>query len=124
MEIGETLHVEAREAWRDWLAAHHAEKKEIWLINYKKGARKRSLDYDLVLDEALCFGWIDSQARGVNEEYSVLRWSPRRKGGNWSATNREKVQRLAREGRMTDPGLAAIPADIRAELGLPDPLPS
>ena len=118
MEIGETLHVEAREAWRDWLAAHHAEKKEIWLINYKKGASQRSLDYDSVLDEALCFGWIDSQMKGVNAEYSVL------KGGNWSATNREKVQRLAAEGRMTDAGLAAIPAEIRAELGLPDPGPN
>ena len=124
MEIGETLLVETREAWRDWLAAHHADKKEIWLINYKKGANKRSLDYDSCVDEALCFGWIDSQARGVNEEYSVLRWSPRRKRGNWSPGNREKVKRLAGEGRMTVAGLAAIPAEIRAELGLADPAPS
>jgi len=118
MEVGETLLVETRKAWRAWLARHHGAKAEIWLINYKKGARQRSLDYDSTLDEALCFGWIDGQIKGVNAEYFVSRWSPRRPRSHWSAANRTRARILIETGRMTRAGIAAFPPDLRVELGL------
>ncbi len=118
MEVGETLLVETRQAWRAWLAEHHHTKAEIWLINYKKSSVKRSLDYDSALDEALCFGWIDGQIKGVNAEYFVARWSRRRSGSNWTASNRARARRLVEAGLMTQAGITAFPPDLRAELGL------
>ncbi len=118
MQVGETLLVETRQAWRAWLAEHHQTRAEIWLVNYKKGSGKRSLDYDSALDEALCFGWIDGQIKGVNAEYFVARWSRRRPRSNWTASNRARARRLVEAGLMTQAGITAFPPDLRAELGL------
>jgi uncharacterized protein YdeI (YjbR/CyaY-like superfamily) len=119
VEIGETLLVHTREAWRDWLSVHHGSKREIWLISYKKGSGKQALDYDTALDEALCFGWIDSQIKGVDAISFVTRWSPRRPRGSWTAGNRAKARMLIDSGRMTEAGIAPMPPELRAELGLP-----
>ncbi len=116
MEVGETLRVESIEAWRRWLAAHHADRREIWLINDRKGPERRTLDYEDVLDEAVCFGWIDGLLRRLDDSHFVLRWTPRRPGGNWAAGNRDRARRLAAEGRMTEAGLAMVPDELRAEL--------
>ena len=110
VEIGETLHVQTAGAWRAWLEANAQHKREIWLITYKKGASGRSLDYESVLDEAACFGWIDSTVKGIDAERYAMRMSPRRRGGNWTDANLARVQRLVSEGRMTPAGLAHLPA--------------
>ena len=109
MEVGETLLVETREQWREWLQRHAAGKREIWLITYKKHAKRRSLDYSSVLDEATCFGWVDGVIKRVNDEYYVARWSPRRKRSHWTEGNIARARQLYAEGRMTDAGIASLP---------------
>lgn len=116
MEVGETLRVESVEEWRRWLATHHADRSEIWLINDRKGPERRTPDYEELLDEAVCQGWVDVLVRGLDERRFLMRWVPRRRGGNWTAINRERARRLAAAGRMNDAGLANLPDDLRAEL--------
>ncbi len=113
MEVGETLLVETAEEWRTWLAGHHADRKEIWLISYKKGVARRALDYDSALDQALCFGWIDSRTRAIDAESYATSWSPRRPKGSWTEGNRARARRLIAAGLMTEAGLQTLPADLR-----------
>lgn len=117
MEVGETLRVESVAAWRAWLAAHHADRREIWLVTDRKGPHQRTPNYDDILDEAVCQGWIDGLVRGLDESRYLMRWTPRRRGGNWTATNRDRARRLSTAGRLTAAGLASLPDDLRAELG-------
>ncbi len=113
MEIGETLLVHTRQEWRAWLAAHVHTHKEIWLVFYKKGAQRTGISFEDAIEEALCFGWIDSQSKGINEETYALRFTPRRPKSQWTAGNRAIAVRLVREGLMTDAGLAVLPADLK-----------
>jgi uncharacterized protein YdeI (YjbR/CyaY-like superfamily) len=112
------LLVETRKAWRGWLARHHRSKREIWLINFKKGSGKRSLDYESAVEEALCYGWVDGQIKSIDHEQYVTRFSPRRPRSNWSESNRIRVRNLVDGRKMTKAGIATLPADLRAELGL------
>ncbi len=116
MEVGETLRVETIEAWRSWLAKNHDDRSEIWLISDRKGPGRRTPEYEDLLDEAVCWGWVDVLVKGLDETRYYLRWVPRRRGGNWTASNRERARRLAAQGRMTEAGLALLPADLRDEL--------
>jgi uncharacterized protein YdeI (YjbR/CyaY-like superfamily) len=95
-------------AWRRWLAAHHDKASEIWLVYYKKGAEKKSVTYEEALDEALCYGWIDSVVRALDAERYIQRWTPRKPGSIWSARNKKSIARLLAEGRMREPGLAKV----------------
>jgi uncharacterized protein YdeI (YjbR/CyaY-like superfamily) len=113
MEIGETLYVTEREELRKWLAENHKSKKEIWLIQYKKATQKPSIDYVEAVEEALCFGWIDNTQKSMDAERYATRFSPRRPKSNWTKTNRERARKLIAEGRMTELGQAALPADMR-----------
>src|SRR4030043_1404744 len=97
-----------QEAWRRWLAANHDKASEIWLAYYKKGTGKKSVTYEEALDEALCFGWIDSTVRALDRERYMQRWTPRKPGSIWSARNKKSVARLSAEGRMCKPGLAKV----------------
>lgn len=117
MDTGETLRVESVEEWRGWLAEHHADRREIWLVTDRKGPGQRTPEYPDVLDEAICHGWIDGLVRRRDAHSYLMRWTPRRRGGNWTAANRARALRLAAAGRMTDGGLASLPNDLRAELG-------
>src|SRR5712692_6477148 len=117
MEIGETLLVTTRQEWREWLAQHYRDRKEIWLIYYKKGSGKTGISYEESVEEALCFGWIDGINKGINEETYAGRFTPRRPKSPWSASNRARAARLLREGRMTEAGLAVLPAEVLQELG-------
>lgn len=110
MEIGETLLVESKERWRAWLERNHQSKREIWLINFKKGSGRHSLDYDSTLNEAICFGWIDGIIKGVDALHYVARWSPRRPRGNWTEANLARARQLYAAGRMTPAGIASLPA--------------
>jgi uncharacterized protein YdeI (YjbR/CyaY-like superfamily) len=109
MDVGETLLVETSAQWRQWLTRHHQSKREIWLINFKKGSSRRSLDYSAALDEAICFGWIDGIVKGVDGERYVARWSPRRARSNWTEGNRARARQLYAAGRMRPAGVAALP---------------
>jgi uncharacterized protein YdeI (YjbR/CyaY-like superfamily) len=115
MEITTTIYAPDRDAWRAWLAEHGASATEIWLVFYKKGTGKPSPTYDEAVEEALCYGWIDGIRRSIDAERHALRFTPRRPGGAWSTSNRARVQRLAREGRMTAAGMALLPADWQAD---------
>jgi uncharacterized protein YdeI (YjbR/CyaY-like superfamily) len=112
MEIGETITAHTPADFRRWLEANHQTKKEIWLVIYKKSSGKAGISYDQSIEEALCFGWIDSLAKSMDAEKYAQRFSPRRKGGNWTEVNLAKVRRLIAEGKMTETGLAALPQDL------------
>jgi len=97
-----------RKEWRVWLENNHAKKKEIWLIFYKVKTKKESIKYDEAVEEALCFGWIDSTVRRIDDEKHMQRYTPRKVNSNWSATNKARVESLIREGVMTEFGLEAV----------------
>ncbi len=96
--------------WRDWLAANHAESPGVWLVLGKKGGSVTALDYDAALDEALCFGWIDGQARRRDEGSYSQRMTRRGPRSMWSARNVDLANALIAAGRMAPAGLAAVAA--------------
>jgi uncharacterized protein YdeI (YjbR/CyaY-like superfamily) len=108
MKIGKKIFVPDRAAWRAWLRANHRTANEIWLINYKVNSGKKGFTYDEAVEEALCYGWIDSIIKARDETKFAQRYSPRRPGSQLSETNRERVRRLVKAGKMTKAGLEAI----------------
>ena len=113
MEIGETLYVSDREQWRAWLAEYHDKEQEIWLIYYKKGSGKARIPYNDAVEEALCYGWIDSIVKGIDDKKYTQRFTPRKPKSNLSAMNRERVHRLLEQGKMTDAGAGRHRACLR-----------
>lgn len=102
------VEVTSRQEWRDWLTEHHADHGTIWLVTYKKHVADRHLPWSEVVDEALCFGWIDSRPARLDEDRTMVLVSPRKPGSVWSKVNREKVERLMAEGRMAPAGMTAV----------------
>lgn len=99
--------ITSRAQWRDWLIEHHGSCDGIWLARYRKGAGPQ-VSYDEVVEEALCFGWVDSQARTLDDERSALLLTPRRPRSNWSASNKRRVAKLEAEGLMAEAGRAMV----------------
>ena len=97
-------------AFETWLEENHDSSAGLWLKVAKKGTGKRSVTYPEALELALCFGWIDSQKRGFDEEYFLQRFTPRRPRGRWSQINREKAETLIAAERMRPAGLAEVEA--------------
>ena len=91
-----------------WLERHHATETELWMGFYRKGHPLAGLTWEEAVREALCWGWIDSMAQGIDEHTRRQRWTPRKKGSNWSAININSVAELTAEGRMKPAGLAAF----------------
>ena len=112
MKTTETLYVASREEFRRWLAEHHRQKREIWLIFYYKSTGKATLHYGEAVEEAICYGWIDSQLNRLDEERFVRRFTPRRGKSSWSRYNRARALRMLRQGKMTESGMAALPTDL------------
>lgn len=110
MEITKTLYVTERDAWRSWLEKNHAGENEIWLVYYKKQSGKPRIPYNDAVEEALCFGWIDSTVKGIDEDKFAQRFSPRKKGSNWSEMNKVRMRRLIEQGRMTPAGMSKFEA--------------
>ena len=102
-----------RSAWRAWLARNHDKAKGIWLAYYKKGSEKRSVTYEEALQEALCYGWIDSTVGRLDAERYKQRYTPRNLKSVWSPSNKARVARLTAEGRMAPPGLTKVEAAKR-----------
>lgn len=102
------IEVASRAELRAWLERHHTRTSTIWLVTWKKSAGARHVPYSDVVDEALCFSWIDSLPRKLDANRTMVRLSPRKPGSAWSAVNKAKIERLQAEGRMRAAGLAAI----------------
>lgn len=103
----ERLQIKTREEWRAWLARHEDRGRGIWVVTWRRG-RPHHVPYDAVVEEALCFGWIDGTYRPVDDERSMLWLAPRRPGSTWSTSNKDRIARLLDAGQMEDPGLATL----------------
>lgn len=103
-----TLYVNDRKKWRAWLRKNHKTAKEIWLVYYKTGSGKARIAYNDAVEEALCFGWIDSTVRTLDESRYVQLMAPRKPKSTWSRTNKDRVERLIAQGLMAAPGHASI----------------
>jgi uncharacterized protein YdeI (YjbR/CyaY-like superfamily) len=104
------LYFKTSAEWREWLKTNHMTSAGVWLIFYKKETGKPSLDYDGAVDEALCFGWIDSIIRKIDDEQYARKFTLRNDNSKWSELNKKRVETLIRDGRMTEIGLAKIEA--------------
>lgn len=104
------LAVADRAELRAWLESNHGSSPGVNLAIGKKGGRATALTYDDAIEEALCFGWIDSTARRLDDDRYTVLFTPRKRGGTWARTNKARVERLIAEGRMTPAGIAVIEA--------------
>lgn len=105
-----SIHPKTRAEWRRWLAANHRRAEGVWLISYKKATGKPRFEYGEAVEEALCFGWIDSKPNKLDDERSLLWFAPRKPGTGWSAPNKQRVAHLIAGGQMTPAGLAKVKA--------------
>lgn len=105
-----TLVVENRAAWRAWLSTNHANETEIWVVYYKKATGKTSIGYNDSVEEALCFGWVDSLIKKIDERKYARKFTPRKFNSKWSESNIERVEKLIAAGLMTESGLALVAA--------------
>ncbi len=101
------VHAQDRAAWRAWLESNHASESGVWLVSWRRGHGPR-VEYEEAVEEALCFGWIDSQGGNVDERRSRQYYAPRKAQSGWAATNKARVERLIAAGLMRPAGLAAI----------------
>jgi len=104
------LYLKTRTAWRKWLARNHDKQSGVWLVFYKKHTGQPTLDYEAAVEEALCFGWIDSIIKKLDEQRYLRKMTPRKAQSQWSALNKRRVEKLVGEGRMCAPGLAKVEA--------------
>jgi uncharacterized protein YdeI (YjbR/CyaY-like superfamily) len=102
------LYVTSRDDWRSWLAAHHAAEKEMWLVFYRERTGRPNIPYEDAVEEAICYGWIDSLVRKLDEERYARKFTPRTGTAVWSALNKERVARLERGGRLAEAGRRVI----------------
>lgn len=105
-----SFHPATRTEWRAWLAANHSRNEGVWLITYKKATGKPRIEYDEAVEEALCFGWIDSKPQKLDVEGSMLWFAPRKPGTGWSKPNKARVERMIAAGLMAPAGLARVEA--------------
>lgn len=104
----ERVQVSSSEELRAWLMREHNRGESCWLVTFKKKAGQRHMPYSAIVEELLCFGWIDSLPRALDDERTMVLISPRKPGSNWSKDNRERIAKLEREGRLTTAGLACV----------------
>ena len=114
MDKDRLLYAANRSQWRAWLKKHYRSEKEVWLVFYKKHSGKARIAYNDAVEEALCFGWIDSTVHRVDEDSYAQRFSPRRPKSRYSQANLERLRALAREGKVAKEVLAAL-GDLAVE---------
>ena len=100
MNVTKTLYVTSREDWREWLKKHYKTEKEIWLVYYRKQTGKPRIPYNDAVEEALCFGWIDSILKNLDQERFAQRFSPRNLKRGYSQTNQERLRKLVEQGKV------------------------
>ncbi|MEO8107337.1 MAG: YdeI/OmpD-associated family protein [Actinomycetes bacterium] len=106
------FHPQSRSEWRTWLSTQHARVNGLWVVIWRKGSGHEPLSYEDIVEEAVCFGWIDSKVRGLDET-RTMRWvAPRKPGSGWSRSNKERIIRLQEADLMATPGQAVIDAAI------------
>jgi uncharacterized protein YdeI (YjbR/CyaY-like superfamily) len=103
---GKTLDLTNRDDWREWLSKNHGGQKEVWLIYYKKHTGEPSIPYEDSVEEALCYGWIDSILKRIDDEKFARKFTPRNEKSNWSELNKKRAGKMIKKGRMTQIGLA------------------
>ena len=108
-----TLDVRTRGAWRQWLAKHHASSPGVWVLRHKQHTGVKSMPYEDLVREALCFGWVDSLIKRLDESRYAIKVTPRRPTSKWSDPNRKRWKELKAAGRLAAPGLAAAPTANR-----------
>ncbi len=123
-----TLLVRSVDQWRAWLDEHHSSESEVWLIFHKLHTRVASIDYKDARDEALCFGWVDSLVKRLDDRRYALKFTPRRADSRWSTTNRKRYAALKASGRLKPAGLKLAPTERGygprpRRLSLPSKLP-
>lgn len=109
--------------WRNWLEQNHDREQEVWLVYRKAGYGKANIDYEGSVEEALCFGWVDSIIQKIDEEKYARKFTPRRMDSKWSETNQRRVLKVIRERRMTEAGMAKVTFDLNA-VNISKPKPS
>jgi uncharacterized protein YdeI (YjbR/CyaY-like superfamily) len=110
IEPENSVHPKSRAEWRAWLEEHHTQTEGVWLISYKKASGKPRMEYEESVEEALCYGWIDSKGNKLDEERSMVWFSPRKPGTGWSKINKERVERLLEAGQIAPAGLEKVEA--------------
>jgi uncharacterized protein YdeI (YjbR/CyaY-like superfamily) len=103
-------HPATRTAWRKWLERNWSRRDGVWLVMWKQASGKAKMSYDEAVEEALCFGWIDSKPRALDARRSMLWFAPRKPGSGWSRPNKLRVERAIAAGRMTEAGLSKVEA--------------
>lgn len=109
-----TIDIRAKQEWRAWLAKNHASCRGIWLVRYKPHSGVESMSYEDVVREALCFGWIDSLIKRLDDDRYVIKVTPRKPESKWSAINRRRWRELEAAGLLAAPGLSAAPTELAA----------
>ena len=104
------VHPESRDAWRAWLAEHHDSVNGAWVARWTRASGREPVTYEEIVEEALCFGWIDGLVHTLEDGRQAHLLTPRRRGSGWSRSNKDRVERLIADGRMAAPGLATIVA--------------
>jgi len=114
MKITKSFAPKDQKDWRRWLEKNHDREQEVWLVYFKPSNGKSNIDYESSVEEALCFGWIDSIIQKIDEEKYARKFNPRRMDSQWSETNKRRVVKVIREGRMTEAGKAKVTFDAKS----------
>ncbi len=118
------LQIPTRAEWRKWLVENHDKHPSgIWLVFRRKQTGRPSLEYEEAVEEALCFGWIDSILKKIDDERYCRKFTPRKDRSRWSSTNKRRVEKIVKEGRMTEFGLAKVTAARKLGIYEMDPRP-
>jgi uncharacterized protein YdeI (YjbR/CyaY-like superfamily) len=112
-EDPQQLEFAERGQWRGWLSANHERARVVWLVFWKKHTGRVGLSYDAAVEEALCFGWIDSLVKRLDDERFLRKFTPRTDSGKWSESNLKRIEKLVASGRMTPAGLAMVDPQAR-----------
>src|SRR5690348_17015951 len=104
----DVVELDDRHDWRAWLASNHGVSDGVWLVTWKKATGKPRVDYDAAVEEALCFGWVDSKSRAVDDERTSLYFTPRKPKSAWSESNVARVAKLESAGLMRAAGRRAV----------------
>ncbi len=102
------VYVKTRKEWRDWLNQNHDKSNGIWLVFYKKHTGKATLEYDEAVEEALCFGWIDSIIKKIDDDKYVRKVTPRKADSRWSELNKKRITKLKKQGLLTEAGITKV----------------